>query len=106
MPAYSWRDGVQQLEQHQVAMLAAMAQDGGHQEAVRFTRPYLKVPLVLLVPDQPDAPQALYPGMKLSIVKGNPARQALLDRFPTLQLSEVDNASRRCNCCRRARSPG
>ncbi|WP_338670654.1 transporter substrate-binding domain-containing protein [Pantoea dispersa] len=93
VPAYSWRDGVQQLEQHQVAMLAAVAQDGGHQEAVRFTRPYLKVSLVLLVPDQPDAPQALYPGMKLSIVKGNPARQTLLDRFPTLQLSEVDNAS-------------
>ncbi|NWC37655.1 transporter substrate-binding domain-containing protein, partial [Pseudomonas gingeri] len=75
-------------------MLAAFTPSAERENALRFTRPYLTNPFVLVTPTGDDKPQTLdqMAGKRLALVQGNVMREYLVEQFPQVQLVPAQNA--------------
>lgn len=75
-------------------LMAAFTPSTGRETALRFTKPYLSTPYVLVtrsLPDIPDTLNELY-GKRVALVAGNTLRLYLMEHFPGVELVEARNA--------------
>lgn len=92
--AESVQDLIDQVTSGKADMLAAFTPSAERENALRFTRPYLTNPFVLVTPIGDDKPQTLdqMAGKRLALVQGNVMREYLLEQFPQVQLVPAKNA--------------
>jgi len=88
-------DLIEQVKSGQADMLAAITISTGteHDDTLRFTRPYLTNPFVLVTSLKGKAPLTLdqMAGKRLALVRGNVLHQYLQETFPGVQLVPADN---------------
>lgn len=87
----SLKDLNQALRKGQVQMLADVARNPERETYMLFTRPYLVGPYMLITRDEPGAPKNLdeMAGKKLLIGRGHALLPLLRERYPQIQLEEV-----------------
>ena len=92
--AESVQDLIDQVTSGKADMLAAFTPSAERENALRFTRPYLTNPFVLVTPTGDDKPQTLdqMAGKRLALVQGNVMREYLVEQFPQVQLVPAQNA--------------
>ncbi len=85
---------VEQVRKEQADLLITLTPSQSRENQLRFTRPYLSTPYVLISRISADGPQTLddMAGKRLAVINGNPVREQLLEQFPRITLVEADNA--------------
>ncbi|OPA93047.1 hybrid sensor histidine kinase/response regulator [Pseudomonas fluorescens] len=75
-------------------MLAAFTPSTERDGALRFTRPYLTNPFVLVTRNDTDPAQTMeqMAGKRLALIRGNVLREYLVENFPSVHLVAADNA--------------
>ncbi|MGN8278218.1 transporter substrate-binding domain-containing protein [Pseudomonas sp. SMN5] len=88
-------DLIEQVKSGQADMLAAItvSTESDDEDALRFTRPYLTNPFVLVAPPNAQAPLTLnqMAGKRLALVRGNVLQQYLQEHFPEVQRVPAEN---------------
>ena len=83
---------IELVEQGKADMIGALGHGSEREERLRFTRPYLVSPRVLVTRTQdtldPAAPLA---GKRLAIIRDYPSKASLLEQHPGLRLVEAGN---------------
>ncbi|WP_395602508.1 transporter substrate-binding domain-containing protein [Pseudomonas sp. A1230] len=76
-------------------MLAAFTPSAERENDLRFTRPYLTTPFVLVTASGNDKPNTLdqMSGKRLALIRGNTVREYLIEQFPNVQLVPAQNAA-------------
>lgn len=76
-------------------LLAAITPSTEREGEMRFTRPYLTTPFVLVSRTQAGSPGTLdeMSGKKLALIQGNTLRDYIASHFPQVQIVYVDNAA-------------
>ncbi|MGB6215069.1 transporter substrate-binding domain-containing protein [Pseudomonas mandelii] len=84
-----------QLRGGKVDALAAITPSPDREDEMRFTRPYLTTPYVLVSRMDKGSPGILeeLAGKKLALIKGNILREFLTTRYPQIQIVDADNAA-------------
>ena len=92
--ASSASDLIDQVTTGKADVLAAFSPSAEREDALRFTRPYLTNPFVLVTPLKALAPLTLdrMAGKRLALTHGSVMREYLLEQFPRVHLVSVDNA--------------
>jgi len=87
-------DLIRQVSSGKADMLAAFTPSSEREGELRFTRPYLINPFVL-VSRRDGEPQTLdqMAGERLALVTGNVLREYLVEQFPNIQLVPANNAA-------------
>lgn len=85
--------GINQLGTGSVDMLAVVTPSVERAEKVRFTRPYLTTPFVLVTRDGERSPLTLddLVGKRLALVAGNGLRDEIAQNFPGIVFVDVEN---------------
>ena len=89
----SLADLVARVEQGSADVAAALPPGQAHEASLRFTRPYLINPRVLVTRNNPGAlqrPEQLK-GMRLALLRGHPLKAELQAQFAPITLIEVDD---------------
>ena len=88
-------DLIGQIESGKADVLATAIPSAELEDELRFTRPYLTNPFVLVVPARDKVPLTLdqMDGKRLALVRGNVLREFLLEQFPRVQLVVAQNAA-------------
>ncbi|WHS63248.1 transporter substrate-binding domain-containing protein [Pseudomonas sp. G2-4] len=88
-------DLIGQIESGKADVLATAIPSAELEDELRFTRPYLTNPFVLVVPARDKVPLTLdqMAGKRLALVRGNVLREFLLEQFPRVQLVVAQNAA-------------
>ncbi|MDP0880685.1 transporter substrate-binding domain-containing protein, partial [Klebsiella variicola] len=75
-------------------LLITLTPSQSRESQLRFTRPYLSMPYVLISRIGPNSPATLdeMAGKRLAVITGNPVRDQLLDDFPNITLVNAENA--------------
>ncbi|MFK3819260.1 transporter substrate-binding domain-containing protein [Pseudomonas sp. NPDC089407] len=84
---------VERLNQGDALMIGALGYGADRSKQLRYTRPYLVSPRVLVTRNDNTAPaqaKAL-DGQRIAVVRGSPQRAVLQQRYPQARLIEVDN---------------
>ncbi|MFJ4385974.1 transporter substrate-binding domain-containing protein [Pseudomonas sp. NPDC089408] len=84
---------VERLNQGDALMIGALGYGADRSKQLRYTRPYLVSPRVLVTRNVNTAPaqaKAL-DGQRIAVVRGSPQRAVLQQRYPQARLIEVDN---------------
>ncbi|MBK4996673.1 transporter substrate-binding domain-containing protein [Pseudomonas sp. S37] len=84
---------VERLNQGDALMIGALGYGADRSKQLRYTRPYLVSPRVLVTRNDSTSPaqaKAL-DGQRIAVVKGSPQRAVLQQRYPQARLIEVDN---------------
>ncbi|MHA6575436.1 transporter substrate-binding domain-containing protein [Pseudomonas yamanorum] len=86
---------IAQLREGGADVLAAITPSAEREEDMRFTRPYLTVPYVLVTRAAAGNPSTLeeMTGKKLALISGNVLYEFLSVQFPQIQIVSVDNAA-------------
>lgn len=87
-------DLIEQVTSGKADMLAAFTPSIERENALRFTRPYLTNPFVLVTAVGDAQPQTLdaMAGKRLALVRGNVLHEYLVANFPQVQLVPAQNA--------------
>lgn len=87
-------DLIEQVTTGKADMLAAITPSSEREGSLRFTRPYLSNPFVMVNSVATDSPRTLdqMAGKRLALIRGNLLREYLLGNYPEIQLVEADNA--------------
>ena len=75
-------------------MMGAFTPSASREHQLRFTRPYLTTPFVLVTPLNTDSPVTLdhMAGQRVVLVRGNVLRDYVEQHYPQVQLLEAENA--------------
>ncbi|MCJ8206317.1 transporter substrate-binding domain-containing protein [Pseudomonas sp. RGM2987] len=88
-------DLIERVKSGQADVLAAItiSSESDDEDALRFTRPYLTNPFVLVAPQNSKAPLTLnqMDGKRLALVRGNVLQQYLQEQFPGVKLIPAEN---------------
>lgn len=86
---------IQQLGNGGAEVLAAITPSADREQTMRFTRPYLTAPYVLVSRTGKGSPTILdeMAGQKLALVKGNVLHTYLTQKYPKVQIVDADNAA-------------
>ncbi|NUT83956.1 transporter substrate-binding domain-containing protein [Pseudomonas brassicacearum] len=86
-------DLIGQIKSGKADVLATAIPSTELEDELRFTRPYLTNPFVLVVPARAEGPLTLdqMAGKRLALVRGNVLREFLLEQFPRVQLVTAQN---------------
>lgn len=86
-------DLIGQIKSGKADVLATAIPSTELEDQLRFTRPYLTNPFVLVVPARAEGPLTLdqMAGKRLALVRGNVLREFLLEQFPRVQLVTAQN---------------
>ncbi|RMM50694.1 hypothetical protein ALQ77_02553 [Pseudomonas corrugata] len=86
---------IEQVRSGQADVLAAAPVTPELEDALRFTRPYLSPPFVLVTPRKAKAPLTLdrMGDKRLALTRGNVLREYLLEQFPRVQLVPAQNTA-------------
>lgn len=92
--ADSVHDLIDRVNSGEADMLAAFTPSVERENMLRFTRPYLTNPFVLVTPTGADRPQTLdqMAGKRLALIRGNVLREYVIEQYPRVQLVPADNA--------------
>ncbi|MGS7249641.1 transporter substrate-binding domain-containing protein [Pseudomonas anuradhapurensis] len=84
---------IERLMRGDAQMIGALGYGADRSKQLRYTRPYLVSPRVLVTRNEPaPATQAnTLPGQRIALVRGSPQRAMLQRRYPQATLVEVDN---------------
>lgn len=84
---------VERLARGDAQMIGALGYGADRSRQLRYTRPYLVSPRVLVTrSDNPASAQAsALDGQRIALVRGSPQRAVLQQRYPQAKLVEVDN---------------
>ncbi|MEN5140761.1 transporter substrate-binding domain-containing protein [Pseudomonas juntendi] len=84
---------VERLRKGDAMMIGALGYSADRLKQLRYTRPYLISPRVLVTrSDHPSPAQTkALDGQRIALVRGSPQRAALQQRYPQARLVEVDN---------------
>jgi len=83
---------IEQVQQGKADMIGALGYGYQREAHLRFTRPYLVSPRVLVTrPREALDPSAPLAGKRLAVIRNHPFRQRLLEDNPGLHLVEVEN---------------
>ncbi|MGE8175776.1 transporter substrate-binding domain-containing protein [Pseudomonas fluorescens] len=86
---------IDQVTSGKADMMAAITPSDEREGALRFTRPYLVNPFVLVTRAGTLKPNTLddMAGMRLALIRGNVLREYLIEHFPKVELVSAENAS-------------
>ena len=86
---------VDQVSSGKADMLAAFTPSAERESELRFTRPYLTTPFVLVTTTGGSAPQTLdqMAGKRLALIRGNVLHEYLVEQYPRVQLVTAQNAA-------------
>jgi two-component system sensor histidine kinase EvgS len=86
---------IEQVRSGQADVLAAAPVTAELEDALRFTRPYLSTPFVLVTPRTAKVPLTLdrMEGKRLALTRGNVLREYLLEQFPRVQLVPAQDSA-------------
>ena len=95
----SVEDLIQLVNSGEADLIGAFTPSSDRQSLLRFTRPYLTTPFVLIARLGAQSPGTLdeMAYRRLVLVKGNVLREFLSHHYPRIQLLEVDNAAEAMN---------
>lgn len=84
---------IERLARGDAQMIGALGYGTDRSKQLRYTRPYLVSPRVLVTRgDNASPPQAMaLDGMRIALVRGSPQRAVLQQRYPQARMVEVDN---------------
>lgn len=83
---------IELVEQGKADMIGALGHGSEREKRLRFTRPYLVSPRVLVTRTQETLdPAAPLNGKRLAIIRDYPSKARLLEQYPGLRLVEVGN---------------
>lgn len=84
---------IERLARGDAQMIGALGYSTDRSKQLRYTRPYLVSPRVLVTRgDNASPPQAMaLDGMRIALVRGSPQRAVLQQRYPLARMVEVDN---------------
>lgn len=84
---------IERLARGDAQMIGALGYSTDRSKQLRYTRPYLVSPRVLVTRgDNASPPQAMaLDGMRIALVRGSPQRAVLQQRYPQARMVEVDN---------------
>lgn len=84
---------IERLTRGDAQMIGALGYSTDRSKQLRYTRPYLVSPRVLVTRgDNASPPQAMaLDGMRIALVRGSPQRAVLQQRYPQARMVEVDN---------------
>ena len=90
---------IQLVNSGEADLIGAFTPSSDRQSLLRFTRPYLTTPFVLITRLGLQSPGTLdeMASRRLVLVKGNMLREFLSRHYPRIQLLEVDNAAEAMN---------
>ena len=85
---------IEQVRTDKADLLITLTPSQSRESQLRFTRPYLSMPYVLISRIGPNSPATLdeMAGKRLAVITGNPVRDQLLDDFPNITLVNAENA--------------
>lgn len=89
----SVNDLIERVTSGEADMLAAITPSAEREGSLRFTRPYLSNPFVMVNAVGTDSPHTLdeMAGKRLALIQGNLLREYLLENYPLVRLVEADN---------------
>ncbi|MFJ2710368.1 transporter substrate-binding domain-containing protein [Pseudomonas sp. NPDC087346] len=92
--AESVPDMVDQMRSGRADLLITLTPSAEREGSLRFTRPYLSTPFVLVSRIGADSPGTLddMAGKRLAVIRGNPVHELLVDDYPRITLIDADNA--------------
>jgi two-component system, NarL family, sensor histidine kinase EvgS len=87
-------DLIGQIRTDEADLLITLTPSQARESYLRFTRPYLSSPYVLISRIGPNSPSTLddMAGKRLAIITGNPVRDQLLEDFPNIALVNAESA--------------
>ncbi|WP_372339934.1 transporter substrate-binding domain-containing protein [Pseudomonas sp. P7548] len=85
---------IEQIRTDKADLLITVTPSQSRESQMRFTRPYLSTPYVLVSRTGPDSPATLddMAGKRLAVITGNPVRDQLLGEYPNITLVNAQNA--------------
>ncbi|MFT0474420.1 transporter substrate-binding domain-containing protein [Pseudomonas antarctica] len=91
----SMQELIDEVRSGNLDLIAAFTPSTAREEQLRFTRPYLTSPFVLITQDGPDKPQSLegMVGKRLAMRRGNALQDYIRDAFPGVQLIETTTSA-------------
>lgn len=87
----TWENVLQQVNNRNVDVLAAVTSTPERREYLRFTKPYLQIPATLVTKNTYEGPQILHhmSGRKVAIKAGYAARYYVTTNYPLIQVEVV-----------------
>jgi len=85
---------VEQIRSGEADLLMTLTPSTEREGSLRFTRPYLNTPFVLVSRSGQDNPGTLddMKGKRLALIEGSPVRDLLVERYPNITLVSAKNA--------------
>jgi two-component system sensor histidine kinase EvgS len=85
---------LEQIRTGKSDLLITLTPSRAREGLLRFTRPYLSTPYVLISRTTPGSPATLdeMAGKRLAVIQGNPVRDLLVEDYPNITLVEAGNA--------------
>nr|WP_256214660.1 transporter substrate-binding domain-containing protein [Pseudomonas sp. H1h] len=92
--AQSVSELVEQIRDNRADLLITLTPSAEREGTLRFTRPYLSMPFVLVSRIGADSPGTLddMAGKRLALIRGNPLREMLVADYPRVTLVDAENA--------------
>lgn len=85
---------IRQVESGRADLLISLTPSAEREKSLRFTRPYLSTPYVLVSRTSGGSPATLdeMGGKRLAVIRGTPMRDQLIEQYPGIELIDADNA--------------
>ncbi|KHA72485.1 histidine kinase [Pseudomonas chlororaphis] len=85
---------LEQIRDNRADVLITLTPSVEREDTLRFTRPYLSTPFVLVSRTDANSPGTLddMVGRRLAVIRGNPVRDMLVEQYPRVTLVDADNA--------------
>lgn len=92
--AHSVAEMLGSIRDNQADLLITLTPSNAREGWLRFTRPYLNTPYVLVSGIGPSSPATLdeMAGKRLAVIHGNPVRDLVIEQYPQIVLVEASNA--------------
>ena len=92
--AFSVAEMLEQVRSHKADLLITLTPSTAREGVLRFTRPYLNTPYVLVTGTQLSSPGTLddMAGKRLAVIYGNPVREIVSEHYPEIVLVQARNA--------------
>ncbi|WLG33563.1 transporter substrate-binding domain-containing protein [Pseudomonas simiae] len=92
--AGSVADMIEKVRANEADLLITLTPSTSREGVLRFTRPYLNTPYVLVSGNHPSSPNTLdeMAGKRLAVIHGNPVRDLVIEQHPKIVLVEARNA--------------
>ncbi|QJI37927.1 transporter substrate-binding domain-containing protein [Pseudomonas sp. ADAK13] len=90
----SVREMIEAITTDKADLLVTLTPSDEREAVLRFTRPYLATPFVLVSSNRPGSPNTLddMNGKKLAVIRGNATRDMLIEQYPGIRLVDAENA--------------